>query len=38
VLVAKNPNIRQTMAEQDRELAEALGFDLKKIWRHLRVA
>lgn len=35
VLEAKNPNIRQTTAEQDRALAEALGIDLKKIWRHL---
>ncbi|UPT61439.1 MAG: hypothetical protein M0D54_13515 [Hyphomonadaceae bacterium JAD_PAG50586_4] len=35
VLEAKNPNIRQTTAEQDRELAEALGMNVKKIWRHL---
>lgn len=35
VLEAKNPNVKQTTAEQDRELSEALGFDLRKIWRHL---
>ena len=35
VLDAKNPNIRQTTAEQDRELSEALGLELRKIWRHL---
>jgi len=35
VLEAKNPNIRQTTAEQDRELSDALGLELRKIWRHL---
>ncbi len=34
-LEAKNPNIRQTTAEQDRALSEALALDLRKIWRHL---
>ena len=35
VLEAKNPNIRQTTAEQDRELSKALGLDLRKIWKHI---
>ena len=35
VLEAKNPNIKQTTTEQDAALSEALGLDLKKIWRHI---
>jgi hypothetical protein len=35
VLEAKNPNISQTTAEQDRALSDALGLELRKIWRHL---
>jgi hypothetical protein len=35
VLEAKNPNIKQTTAEQDGQLSEALGLDLRKIWRRI---
>lgn len=35
VLEAKNPNIKQTTAEQDAALSEALRLDLKKIWRRI---
>ena len=35
VLEAMKPNIRQTTAEQDRALSEALGLKLRKIWIHI---
>ncbi|MEQ1783979.1 MAG: hypothetical protein ABMA14_21690 [Hyphomonadaceae bacterium] len=35
VLQALNPNISDTTPEQDRALAEALGFELRKVWTHI---
>ena len=35
VLEAMNPNIAQTTPEQDLELSEALGLELRKIWMHI---
>lgn len=35
VLEAKSPNIKQTTTEQDKELSQALGVELRKIWRRL---
>ena len=34
-LEAMNPRIRDTTPEQDRALADALGFGLRKIWMHI---
>jgi len=35
VLEAMKPNIRQTTAEQDQALSEALCLKLRKIWVHI---
>lgn len=35
VLEAMNPNTHETTPEQDRALAEALGFEVRKIWTHI---
>jgi len=35
VLEAMNPNVRQTTAEQDEALSEAIGLELRKIWMHI---
>jgi hypothetical protein len=34
-LEGKNPNIRQTTVQQDKEISEALGLEIRKVWRRV---